>query len=434
MKIIQITPGSGDSFYCENCLRDQTLVNALRTQGHEVVLVPLYLPLQNESPETITDVPIFFGGVNVYLQQKMGLFRKTPRWLDQLFDSPALLSWASHKAGMTSARDLGETTLSMLKGEHGHQVKELDRLVDWLARHTARPDVIILSNVLLGGLAAELRRRIGVPVVCLLQDEEAFVDGLDGDYAKVAWGLLQGCSPDISAFVAVSRSYGNRIAPKLGLDEKRVHTLYTGIDMTGYRPADSPPDRPTVGFLSRTCPQRGFETLVEAFILLKQNPALGSCRLQITGGKSQADEPFLRGIHRRLAGAGVAEDVVFSPEFSRERRRRWLRGLTVMCLPEQEEAAYGLPAMESLASGVPAVLPGIGVFPELIALTGGGVLVEENSPRAFAGALEPLLLDPEAAHALGRQGRMGMEKHFDIEKTAKDLVGLLEKIVGEQNP
>jgi len=432
MKIVQITPGSGDNFYCENCLRDEVLVQALRARGHEVVLVPLYLPLQNESPETATDVPIFFGGVNVYLQQKMGLFRKTPRWVDQIFDWPSLLSWASRKAGMTSARDLGETTLSMLQGQEGRQVKELDRLVDWLARAPEKPDVIILSNVLLGGLAAALKQRLGVPVVCLLQDEEGFVDGLEGEYARAAWGLIQGCAPDISAFVAVSRSYEKRIAPRLGLDGTRIHTLYLGIEMAAYMPAQSPPDPPVIGFLSRMCPERGLDTLVEAFILLKRNPELAACRLEIAGGNSQADEPFLQRLKSSLERAGVREEVSFIPEFLGGHRKRWLQGLSVMCVPETEEVAYGLEVMEALASGVPVVQPAIGVFPELIGLTGGGVLVKGNSPRAFADALEPLLLDAAAAHELGKKGRAGMNQHFDIQRTAGELVELLEKIIEEQ--
>lgn len=430
MKIVQITPGSGDSFYCENCLRDQALVKTLRSQGHDVVMVPLYLPLQNESQEILTEVPIFFGGVNVYLQQKLGLFRKTPRWLDKPFDNRTLLAWASRKASMTTARDLGETTLSMLKGEHGRQVKELDRLVEWLALDPEKPDVIILSNVLLGGLAAALRQRLQVPVVCLLQDEEAFIDGLDGPYAETAWDLLRTCCREFSALVAVSRSYGARIAPKLGLDEDRLHTIRMGIDMKAYQAADSPPAQPTIGFLSRMCPERGLDTLVEAFILLKQTPALTSCQLQISGGKSQADEPFLRDIRSRLVRAGVAGDVTFESEFSGKRRQRWLQGLTVMCVPEREEVAYGLCVMEALATGVPVVQPAIGVFPELIALTGGGVLVEDNSPQSFAAALKPWLLDPDGARKLGQQGRAGMKAHFDVEKTGTDLIALLQKVVG----
>jgi glycosyltransferase involved in cell wall biosynthesis len=303
---------------------------------------------------------------------------------------------------MTSARDLGETTLSMLRGEQGRQVKELDRLIEWLARDSEKPDVIILSNILLGGLAAALKQRLGVPVVCLLQDEKAFVDGLTGPHAEAAWELLRTCCREMNALVAVSRTYGDRVAPQLDLDEDRLHAIYMGIDIEAYQTANYPPERPTIGFLSRMCPERGLDILVETFILLKQNPALASCQLQISGGKSQADEPFLRDIQSRLAQAGVAED-----------------------------AAYGLCVMEALATGVPVVQPAIGVFPEMLALTGGGVLVEEPSPASFAAALEPLLLDPDGARRLGQQGREGMKTHFDVEKTGADLISLLQKVVRE---
>ena len=429
MKIIQITPGSGDNFYCENCLRDQALLRTLNAQGHHIKMVPLYLPIKVDSPNISMDAPIFYGGVNVYLQQKVGLFRRTPRWVDSVFDNRALLSQVSRKAGMTSSRELGETTLSMLKGEDGHQVKELDRLVEWLSRDINKPDVIILSNVLLGGLAAALRKRLQVPVVCLLQDEEAFIDALGEPYSKEAWDLLRKCCQDMDALIAVSRSYADRIAPRLDLDENRLHTLYMGIDIDEYQPADSPPARPTIGFLSRMCFERGLDTLVDTFILLKQNPELKTCQMQISGGKSQADESFLRIVRRRLETAGVAEDVAFMPEFLGEKRRQWLKELTVMCVPEKEEAAYGLFALEAQAAGVPIVVPRIGIFPELIELTGGGVLVEINSPRFFSTVLSPLLLDPGSAHELGQKGRRGIEEHFNVETTATNLIDLFNEII-----
>jgi glycosyltransferase involved in cell wall biosynthesis len=429
MKITQITPGSGDNFYCENCLRDQALLRTLHSRGHHVKMVPLYLPIKVDSPNVSMDAPIFYGGVNVYLQQKMGLFRRTPRWVDSVFDNRALLSRVSRKAGMTSSRELGETTLSMLKGEDGRQVKELDRLVEWLSRDMNKPDVIILSNVLLGGLAAPLKKYLHVPIVCLLQDEEAFIDGLGEPYTKEAWDLLRKCAQDMDALISVSRSYADRITPRLGLDENRPHIVYMGIDINEYQPADSPPARPTIGFLSRMCSERGLDTLVDAFLLLKQNPELKTCQMQISGGKSQADEPFLRVIRRRLEAAGVAGDVTFMPEFLGEERRQWFKELTVMCVPEKEEAAYGLFALEAQAAGVPIVVPRIGIFPELIELTGGGILVEINSPRFFSTVLSPLLLDPGSAHELGQQGRRGIKEHFDVHKTTANLIDLLNEII-----
>ncbi len=431
MKIIQITPGSGDNFYCENCLRDQALVRSLNSQGHEITMVPLYLPIKLDSSEMSIDTPIFYGGVNVYLQQKLGLFRKTPRWVDSVLDNRSLLSKLSKKAGMTSSKDLGETTISMLRGEHGHQVKELDRLIEWLSRDMKKPDIIILSNVLLGGLASALRQRLKIPVVCLLQDEEAFVDGLGEPYSSEAWELLRKCSKEMDAFISVSKTYAGRIAPRLDLDEGRLHIVYMGIDLKEYQPAVAPPNRPTIGFLSRMCPERGLDTLIDAFILLKQKPELKECCLQISGGKNQADEPFIRDLQRKLDTAGAAGDVEFLPEFLGEGRRQWLTGLSVMCVPEKEEAAYGLFALEAKAAGVPVVVPKIGIFPEMMELTGGGVLVEFDSPRFFAEVLSQLLLDPQSAHDLGKRGRRGIEEHFDINKTAGNLINLFERIIRE---
>src|ERR1051326_4565964 len=127
MRIVVITAGTG-SFHCGTCMRDNALVTELCRQGHDALLVPLYLPMVLDEERASPDVPLFYGGINVYLQQKSGVFRGTPRAIDRLLDSPAILKAAAVRAGMTSATELGDITISMLRGEEGRQVKELDRL------------------------------------------------------------------------------------------------------------------------------------------------------------------------------------------------------------------------------------------------------------------------------------------------------------------
>ena len=284
MTVVHISPGSGDTFYCENCLRDAALVKAMRKLGHDVIMVPLYLPLQADKTEPVTNAPLFFGGVNVYLQQKLSFFRKTPRWIDRLFDSRRLLEWAGRKAGMTNAEDLGQTTLSMLEGEHGRQVKELDRLVDWLRAQEGGCDVVSLSNVLLVGLVGRLKESLGVPVVCWLQDEDGFLDGLADPYAERAWGIVRRRARDIDGFLAVSGYFGELMRNRLGIESDHMNVVRMGIDVAAYTPATIAPSVPTIGYLSRMCPDRGLETLVDAFILLKANAGLKSARLRISGG------------------------------------------------------------------------------------------------------------------------------------------------------
>src|ERR1051326_6809429 len=116
MNIIQLTPGAG-AMYCGNCFRDNALVAVLRKMGHEVTMVPLYLPLTLDEPDQSTNTPIFFSGINVYLEQKSSFFQHAPEWLHRALAARPLLKWASGYAAKTNASELGELTLSMLRGE-----------------------------------------------------------------------------------------------------------------------------------------------------------------------------------------------------------------------------------------------------------------------------------------------------------------------------
>ncbi len=429
MKIIQICPSAGDGFYCENCLRDAALVKALRRLGHEVLMVPLYLPLAVDKTEPLSNAPLFFGGINVYLQQKLALFRRTPRWIDRWFDARPLLEWAGRKAGMTSARDLGETTVSMLQGENGRQVKELDRFVDWLQTEAQKPDIVCLSTILLAGMARRIKERLRVPVVGLLQDEDGFLDGLTAPYAEQAWAMVRDRSSDIAAFLSVSRYFAEAMTPRLGSHATRMYVTPPGIELDQYVPGGHGPTVPTIGFLSRMCPDRGLEKLAEAFILLKRSESLSSLRLRICGGRLACDEPFLERLRGRLATVGMLGDVDFLPAFDHAAKLEFLQSLSVLSVPETRSVAYGLYVLEALAMGIPVVEPAIGCFPETLAMTGGGTLYEPNTAGKLAEALEPLLLDLQAARSLGAEGRAGVVKSFEIGRTAAQMVGIYEEIV-----
>jgi glycosyltransferase involved in cell wall biosynthesis len=429
MQIVQITPSAGDSFYCENCLRDTALVKAMMALGHNVLMVPLYLPLSIEQDKPGTVSPIFFGGVNVYLQQKLSLFRKTPRWLDHWFDSPRLLTWVGRMAGMTSAKDLGETTISMLRGEQGQQIKELNRLVDWLGAQENKPDIICLSNILLLGLARSIKRKLDVPVVCLLQDEEAFLDGLPSPYAKQAWQILAERAGDVNAFISVSKYYADVMQQRLSLGPDRVKVAYTGIALDGYESCQARPEVPTIGYLSQMCPDKGLDTLVDAFIVLKKNGELSNIKLRVTGGKSAADKAFVNGLRQQLSSHGLLDDVEFLEEFDLDAKLSFLRTISVLSVPEKLPVACGLYVLEALAAGVPVVQPAHGVFPELLEMIGGGVLYEPNNTEALVAALEPLLLKMEHAQQLGEQGRKAVHEKFNIEQTAGDLVRIYANVI-----
>ena len=428
MKIAQLTPGSGDNFYCENCLRDAALVRALRGIGHDAVMVPIYLPQFGENAQLVNGAPLFFGGINAYLQQKSALFRRTPRWLDRLFDSPGLLRFVARRAKTTRARDLGAMTVSMLRGEHGNQAKELHRLVGWLAEHIA-PDVVVLSDGLLAGMARRIRQELGVPVVCLLQDEDGWLDAMPVEFRELAWATLRELVADVDAFVAVSDYYRTRLGERLAIPSGRCRVIPIGIDLAGYAPATAPPRPPTIGFLSRMSRCKGLDLLVEAFVRLKQRESLGELRLRVAGGQTADDTEFLGEVRDRLLACGLAGEAEFLPALGSTDRQAFLRTLTVLSVPSRQPEAFGSYILEAFAAGVPVVQPRLGAATEIIEPCGGGVLYEPNDPVRLADAIEPLLRDPAAAAAMGRRGRQAVEQRYTIRQMAADVAEVLESVV-----
>ena len=121
MNIASITAGAA-GMYCGSCMQDNTLAAALLDLGHDALLIPTYTPIRTDEHD-VSQHRVFLGGINVFLQQKSRLFRHTPWFFDRLLDVPRLLRWVSRFAARTKYKELGELTLSMLRGEDGFQRK-----------------------------------------------------------------------------------------------------------------------------------------------------------------------------------------------------------------------------------------------------------------------------------------------------------------------
>src|SRR5215210_1587619 len=175
MRILSVTAGAA-GMYCGSCSRDNALAVELIARGHDVTLVPLYTPTNPDEPNVSRD-RVLFGGIGIYLQQYVPLFRHTPRFLDRLWDSPAVIRAFASRSISTDPKMLGDLMVSMLDGESGALRKEFEKLLEWIAVEPV-PDVINLPNSLLISLAGPLRRALKRPITCTLQGEDLFLEEL----------------------------------------------------------------------------------------------------------------------------------------------------------------------------------------------------------------------------------------------------------------
>ena len=432
MRIVYITAGAA-GMYCGSCMRDNTLVAALTKAGHEALLVPTYTPIRTDEDD-VSQKRVFFGGINVYLEQKLALFRHTPWFVDRLLNFPAMLRWVSRFAVRTRAEDLGDLTVSMLRGGSGKQRKEVAKITRWLGDEI-RPEVINLTNALLSGMVPELKARLpGVPILCSLQGDDIFTESLPEPFRGEVLGLIRERAKLIDGFIATSVSYADFMAGYFGIPREKIHVVYPGLNLKGQ--GDPRPERTaepfTVGYFARICPEKGFHRLVDAFLTLRQMPDTKGVRLHASGWLGENNRPFYEEQVARLERAGLFGDFSHVESPSHDDKMRFFHGIDVLSVPTTYHEPKGLYVLEALANGVPVVQPRHGSFPELIEMTGGGILTTPNDANDLAGALHRLMLDPESRERLARTGKAAVYERFHAARMAEETARIYDTSINEK--
>jgi glycosyltransferase involved in cell wall biosynthesis len=428
MRIASITAGAA-GMYCGSCMRDNTLATALHDLGHDALLFSTYTPIRTDEAN-VSQQRIFFGGINVYLEQKSGLFRHTPWWLDRLFNFPRLLRWVAKFAFSVRAEDLSDLTLSMLDGTDGKQRKEVEKFVRWF-ENDWRPDVILLTNVLLSGIVPELKRRLKVPIIATLQGDDIYLEMLPPDIRKQAIEKIRANCEHMDGYIATCKYYADFMSGYLGLPRERFQIVYPGIklhpDPADGRKPTADGRKPTIGYFARIAPEKGLHILADAFIHLRKSPNAPKYRMRFSGWLGSHNKPYLNGIMKKLAEAGLADEVQHVDSPTHEDKVRFLNSIDVLSVPAPYREPKGLYVLEALSHGVPVVQPRHGSFPELIEMTGGGLLVNPDDPIDLANGLRKLLDDSALRQELGRKGQAAVRKRFTAKTMAQNTLTVLQK-------
>jgi glycosyltransferase involved in cell wall biosynthesis len=427
MKILYLTGGAGQ-MYCGSCLRDNALATELLARGHDVTLLPVYTPTLTDETN-VSKNRVFFGGISVYLEQYVPLFRKTPRWLDRVWDSQSMLKLASRRSISTSPKMLGEMTVSMLKGQNGFQLKEIEKLVEWL-RHEPLPDVISLPYSLLLGLAKPLKEALNRPIVCTLQGEDLFLDGLLEPYRSEAHDLIRSHSNDVDAFIAVSDYYAEFMPQYLGIPRDKTYVVPLGINLSGYEIKRAKPRQSfTVGYFARVAPEKGLHVLAQAYKILRENMNVSDARLEVAGYMAPEHKSYLNDIEQKFKASGLASEFHYHGVLDRRQKIAFLQGLDVLSVPATYKEPKGVFLLEAMACGVPVVQPRHGAFTEIIEKTGGGILVEPDDAESLAEGIHRFLQKPALAEQLGANGFHGVRKHYSVERSADRVLEVYQSVV-----
>ncbi|MEQ8786004.1 MAG: glycosyltransferase family 4 protein [Pirellulaceae bacterium] len=434
--IAYLTAGAA-GMYCGSCMHDNTLARALARCGLDVQLIPTYTPIRTDEDNISVD-RVFFGGINVYLQQKVPLFRHLPGLMLRFLDQPWLIRWASARAVEIDAKELGALTLSMLRGEHGFQKRELRRLCLWLRDHV-KPDLVVLSNMLIAGCVPQVKRETGAPVLVTLQGDDIFLEELPEPFKQQAFEEIRKLVEEVDGFIVNSRYYAEFMGDYFGIGAEKFHIVPLGIDTDDYAAADASgekhadiraDDQPLrVGYLARLAPEKGLHVLVDAFLALRKMPGMERAELHIAGWLGEHRRKYAEEQFDKLRGAGLGDAFHYAGSVDHHGKIDFLRSLDVLSVPTVYHEPKGLFVLEALAAGVPVVEPEHGAFPEMLAATSGGRLVRPEDPAHLAETLHELLAGRDICRELGQRGCAIVRQQFNATSMARQTLQMYGKFV-----
>lgn len=270
--------------------------------------------------------------------------------------------------------------------------------------------------------------------------------------ANVAMGAahLLGCSLSISSYVDFEFAYAHKLlAEKIArsrffrvvsaycrarlreqpglpwLSDDRVPVVDFGIDLKQWPHSAPLAGRGVLVSAARLVPKKGFHLVPPALAQLRSRGIV--CHWRLIG-----DGPERSTLQGLCAEHGVADMVEFLGARDSSFVRQELLGADLAVLPcvmVADGERDGIPVFlaEAMALGVPVVTTPVAGIPELVKDRQTGFLSAPGDVPALVNLLAELLMAPKSTHAVAAGGRSIVEHKFDVDITASQLIGHIER-------
>lgn len=208
----------------------------------------------------------------------------------------------------------------------------------------------------------------------------------------------------------------------LHIPQDRVRAIYLATG-PAYRPLSLDEWQPTLARLGVPTPyvlylggldvRKNVTGLLHAWAHARE--ALTGVRLVIAGGLPARDTPFTPDPRRIAAELGLEQIVHYTGWVAEEDKPALYAGALAFVFPSHYEG-FGLPVLEALACGTPAIVGGGSSLDEIVGP--GGLIVPPQDVGALAGALVELAQQPARRAELARRG-LEHARRFSWKETAR---------------
>jgi sugar transferase (PEP-CTERM/EpsH1 system associated) len=219
--------------------------------------------------------------------------------------------------------------------------------------------------------------------------------------------IRRACRPVIHRYVPMSMDIATWLKTSVGVDERQIRQLYSGVDVERFTPAEERRSVETavvIGTVGRLDPVKKQDLLLDALARICQRQP--NVKLTIVG-----DGPLREPLRSHATELGVADRVNFTG--ARSDAPELMRSFDVFVLPSINEGISNT-ILEAMATGLPVVAGRVGGNPEIVADGVTGRLYDPVDASGLEQALMPYLTDPVVRRAHGAAGRARVVQNFSL--------------------
>ncbi|MGC9202021.1 MAG: glycosyltransferase family 4 protein [Thermoproteota archaeon] len=232
--------------------------------------------------------------------------------------------------------------------------------------------------------------------------------------------------------ISVSSFITKKFHEKFTIPYDKISTIPNGVDTNMFNPRVngnkvrsyyriSTTDK-LIMFAGRLAYEKGLDTLIEAVSIIRKS--ISNIKLMLVGS---ADPPEMKERLATLAKEkGIGDVTVFTDFIPHDKMPYYYAAADVCALPSRAEA-FGISALEAMATGKPVVASEVGGIPEVVKNGLTGKLVKPENPKELADALLELLSDEQKIRKIGYNARRVAENEFSWEVIAKKTEEIYRK-------
>lgn len=240
----------------------------------------------------------------------------------------------------------------------------------------------------------------------------------------------------VSAVICISENAKQDLLKFYKVSPDKVHVVYCGIDHARFHPG-APLDQQWaqsvglhkdyvlhVGTLSQ---RKNIPMLLRAVAALRAQGRFEDLQLVLAGPELSVLTGATE-IYDAIRDLGLGDVVVLAGFVPDECMPGLYAQAKLLVMPSLYEG-FGLPVLESMASGVPVVASNTSSLPEIAA--GAAILVPPQDEAAWAEAIQEVIENPSAVAELRRKGLLRAQQ-FSWQRAGEETLAVYRTVVGSR--